>query len=186
MPLTSKGKKIMRSMKDQYGSKKGENVFYASRNKGTIKGVEEGAQMNWQDKLYESLVTEISVETAKKVRDKRRAQADELGKARIKMAKTGRVLDRRGVPDTANLSQVDLDSQTHLARQGLSGAKDKEFKVKDKDRSGVEKRHRPGDHRPGSLEPGSPRSRPESAYDKLETKFRKADDAMRSPRRQGN
>ena len=142
--------------------------------------------MNWQDKIYESLVTEISVETAKKVRDKRRAQADELGKARIQMAKTGRVFNRSGVPDTANLSQVDLDSQTHLARQGLSGAKDKKFKVKDKDRSGVEKRHRPGEHRPGSPEPGSPRSRPESAYDKLETKFRKADDAMRSPRRQGN
>ena len=42
MPLTKKGKKIMRSMKEQYGSKEGEAVFYASRNKGTIKGVEKG------------------------------------------------------------------------------------------------------------------------------------------------
>ena len=40
MPLTKKGKKIMRSMKKQYGKKKGETVFYASRNKGVIKGVE--------------------------------------------------------------------------------------------------------------------------------------------------
>ena len=40
MPLTSKGKKIMRSMKKEYGPKKGEKVFYASRNKGTISGVE--------------------------------------------------------------------------------------------------------------------------------------------------
>jgi hypothetical protein len=40
MPLTKKGKKIMRSMKEQYGPDKGEGVFYASRNKGTIKGVE--------------------------------------------------------------------------------------------------------------------------------------------------
>ena len=32
----------MRSMKEQYGSKEGEAVFYASRNKGTIKGVEKG------------------------------------------------------------------------------------------------------------------------------------------------
>ena len=40
MPLTKKGKKIMRSMKEQYGPKEGESVFYASRNKGTIKGVE--------------------------------------------------------------------------------------------------------------------------------------------------
>jgi hypothetical protein len=40
MPLTDKGKKIMKSMKKQYGKKKGETVFYASRNKGVIKGVE--------------------------------------------------------------------------------------------------------------------------------------------------
>lgn len=40
MPLTSKGKKIMRNMKAQYGSDKGERVFYASRNKGTITGVD--------------------------------------------------------------------------------------------------------------------------------------------------
>ncbi len=30
----------MKSMKKQYGKKKGETVFYASRNKGVIKGVE--------------------------------------------------------------------------------------------------------------------------------------------------
>jgi|TARA_Y100000592_G_scaffold17901_1_gene27181 hypothetical protein len=40
MPLNKKGKKIMRSMKDQYGEKEGKAVFYASKNKGTIKGVE--------------------------------------------------------------------------------------------------------------------------------------------------
>lgn len=40
MPLTSKGKKIMASMEKEYGEEKGEQVFYASRNKGVIKGVE--------------------------------------------------------------------------------------------------------------------------------------------------
>lgn len=40
MPLTSKGSKIMRNMKREYGSKKGERVFYASRNKGRIRGVD--------------------------------------------------------------------------------------------------------------------------------------------------
>jgi hypothetical protein len=40
MPLTAKGSKIMSAMKRQYGAKKGESVFYASRNKGTIKGVD--------------------------------------------------------------------------------------------------------------------------------------------------
>ena len=36
MPLTKKGKKIMKSMKKQYGAKRGETVFYASRNIGVI------------------------------------------------------------------------------------------------------------------------------------------------------
>jgi len=39
MPLTEKGKKIMSAMKKQYG-KDAESVFYASKNKGTIKGVD--------------------------------------------------------------------------------------------------------------------------------------------------
>lgn len=40
MPITKKGKTIMTAMKKEYGKDKGEGVFYASRNKGTIKGVE--------------------------------------------------------------------------------------------------------------------------------------------------
>lgn len=40
MPLTSKGKKIKKAMQEEYGSKKGEQVFYASKNKGTIKNVD--------------------------------------------------------------------------------------------------------------------------------------------------
>ena len=39
MPLTKKGSKIMRSMKKEYGSEKAKRVFYASANKGRIKGV---------------------------------------------------------------------------------------------------------------------------------------------------
>ena len=38
MPLTTKGNKILRNMKQQYGEKKGARVFYASQNKGTITG----------------------------------------------------------------------------------------------------------------------------------------------------
>lgn len=41
MPLTSKGKKILRSMRKQYGPKKAQEVFYASKNKGKISGVDE-------------------------------------------------------------------------------------------------------------------------------------------------
>jgi hypothetical protein len=40
MPLTKKGQKIMTNMKKKYGNKKGKSVFYASKNKGSIKGVE--------------------------------------------------------------------------------------------------------------------------------------------------
>ena len=40
MPLNKKGKKIMKSMKNRYGKKKGEQVFYASKNKGKIKNVD--------------------------------------------------------------------------------------------------------------------------------------------------
>lgn len=40
MPLTSKGEEIKEHMEKEYGEKKGEEVFYASRNKGTISGVD--------------------------------------------------------------------------------------------------------------------------------------------------
>ena len=42
MPLTKKGQSILRAMMEEYGKKKGTSVFYASQNKGTIKGVEKG------------------------------------------------------------------------------------------------------------------------------------------------
>lgn len=38
MPLTKKGSKILAAMKKEYGVKRGTQVFYASQNKGTIKG----------------------------------------------------------------------------------------------------------------------------------------------------
>ncbi len=40
MPLTSKGKKVLSAMKKEYGSKRGKSVFYASINKGKIRGAE--------------------------------------------------------------------------------------------------------------------------------------------------
>ena len=39
MPLNNKGSKIKRAMEEQYGKKKGSQVFYASENVGKIKGV---------------------------------------------------------------------------------------------------------------------------------------------------
>lgn len=39
MPLNKKGLKIREKMEEFYGAEKGKEVFYASENKGTIKGV---------------------------------------------------------------------------------------------------------------------------------------------------
>ena len=40
VPLTDKGKKIKKVMTKQYGKKKGEKIFYASANKGTITNID--------------------------------------------------------------------------------------------------------------------------------------------------
>ena len=40
MPLSEKGKKIIKSMHEKYGKKEGDSVFYASINKGTVTGAE--------------------------------------------------------------------------------------------------------------------------------------------------
>jgi len=39
MPLTKKGKKVKKAMQETYGKEKGEGVFYATENKGKIKGL---------------------------------------------------------------------------------------------------------------------------------------------------
>lgn len=39
MPLSAKGRKIRESMRAEYGRKKGDRVFYASENKGKIRGL---------------------------------------------------------------------------------------------------------------------------------------------------
>ena len=46
MPLSSKGEKIKKAMTEQYGEDKGEQVFYASANKGVITGVEKRKHAN--------------------------------------------------------------------------------------------------------------------------------------------
>ena len=40
MPKTKKGKKILKAMRASYGKSKGEQVFWASKNAGKIKGVD--------------------------------------------------------------------------------------------------------------------------------------------------
>jgi hypothetical protein len=42
MPLSFKGRKIKRKMEQEYGKEKGDRVFYASENKGIIRGLKLG------------------------------------------------------------------------------------------------------------------------------------------------
>jgi len=44
MPLSKKGMKIKRAMTAQYGKRKGARVFFASVNKGIIRGVKRKAK----------------------------------------------------------------------------------------------------------------------------------------------
>jgi hypothetical protein len=39
MPLNKKGKKILKAVEKEYGTKKGKQVLYAMENKGKIKGI---------------------------------------------------------------------------------------------------------------------------------------------------
>ena len=41
-PLTKKGAKVKAAMAKEYGAEKGKQVFYASVNKGTVKGTHKG------------------------------------------------------------------------------------------------------------------------------------------------
>ena len=40
MPITVKGRKILKAMREKYGPEKGEQVFYASINVGKLTGAE--------------------------------------------------------------------------------------------------------------------------------------------------
>src|SRR5574341_760058 len=52
MPLNKKGRKIKAAMKKQYGAKKGEQVFYASENKGTFEADASLSDSWWSDGVY--------------------------------------------------------------------------------------------------------------------------------------
>lgn len=46
MPLTAKGEKIERALVQEYGEKKGEQVLYAGKNKGTFTGIDNDAKLD--------------------------------------------------------------------------------------------------------------------------------------------
>ena len=48
MPLTSKGEEIKSNMEKEYGPKKGDQVLYASKNAGSISGIDAGMDLGDQ------------------------------------------------------------------------------------------------------------------------------------------
>ena len=60
MPLTAKGEEILSAMKQEYGAEKGEEVFYASKNAGTITGVD-NEQEHAGDSVLPSKVTAAQI-----------------------------------------------------------------------------------------------------------------------------
>ena len=45
MPLTPKGEKIEKALKEEYGPEKGEHVLYAGKNAGTFTGIDDLVQL---------------------------------------------------------------------------------------------------------------------------------------------
>jgi hypothetical protein len=62
MPLNKKGREIEGAMEKEYGEKKGKSVFYASINKGKIKGAE-GKE---HEKKHKGRAKEEALERAKR------------------------------------------------------------------------------------------------------------------------
>jgi hypothetical protein len=65
MPLTAKGEEIKAAMQEQYGAEKGEEVFYASKNAGTISGVDEAtweSPLSNTDQMLDPLLPEPTLE----------------------------------------------------------------------------------------------------------------------------
>lgn len=101
-PLTEKGKEIMKAMKEQYGEEKGEQVFYASKNKGSISGVDsktkdEGVSLQTyrgktfgitkKDGMFEAIFlfeeNHIKAPSEQEVINKAKAKIDQFFKNRI-------------------------------------------------------------------------------------------------------
>jgi len=129
MPLTDKGNKIMKNMKEQYGEDKAKEVFYASKNKGTIKGVEKKA-------AYIELLTPAE-----------RAGAMQLGATlkcaehRIPMAEVDSVLKTAGISAegvakaiavTSVLAGVPMGVAAHVINKRVTNQKQKELELKEK------------------------------------------------------
>lgn len=59
MPLTEKGEDIKRAMEKNYGKEKGERVFYASKNKGVISGIDDAEPADYLLTRFDGVVARL-------------------------------------------------------------------------------------------------------------------------------
>ena len=130
MPLTDKGNKIMKNMKDQYGAKKAKKIFYASENKGTIKGVHN------KKADYISLLT-----PAERVGAMQLGATLKCAEHRIPAAKVDEVLKTAGISAegvakaiavTSVLAGVPMGVAAHVINKRITNQKQKELELKEK------------------------------------------------------
>lgn len=99
MPLTSKGEDILASMKKEYGVQKGEQIFYASKNAGTISGVDSSELDCALDTMAVQIgsLGEAAAGIVKKMDEKaRRAAAENKWKPGDKLKDGGKVVSVSG------------------------------------------------------------------------------------------
>lgn len=114
----------MKSMVKQYGTKRGEQVFYASKNKGTIEGVEENKKMSYLDKILRNLQENEAVKAADAAAEKRKKEAEDRNRRFKEAEKKGEEADRKASAAAASLSQKESlvyafnRWATHLAEAG--------------------------------------------------------------------
>lgn len=119
MPLTKKGKKILSSMKKQYGNEKGIEVFYASKNKGVITKVDrvaKGGGINLKrggdvDYASQDLEEQAAIDRGEPTAQMTTQERDDQGYG------SGPTIQRGGKPDKPTIKQRAVSTGINTAAQ---------------------------------------------------------------------
>lgn len=119
MPLTKKGKKILSSMKEQYGKEKGMDVFYASKNKGVITKVDKvskGGGINLKrggdvDYSSQDLEEQAAIDRNEPTAQMTTQERDDQGYG------SGPTTQRGGTPDKPTIKQRAVSTGINTAAQ---------------------------------------------------------------------
>ena len=113
MPLTKKGKKIKKSFDKQYG-KDADKVFYASINKGTLKGVEKAAKGGGVDYSSQDLEEQAAIDRGEPTAQMTTQERDDQGYG------SGPTTTYGTKPDKPTLKQRAVTTGQNLAGQYLT------------------------------------------------------------------